>query len=518
MSKLKISLAKRELYESIRAQVRDQVQGDDREIRRAERQLQNFFKKRWKRSSFAHLRKKIESSDLIFWADFHGVRQFQKNLLRWLKSLNLQKRPLALALECLPVTAQKQLELYRRGHLTESDFLKKIKWDQVWGFPWSHYKPLFDWAREAGVPIIAVNEKGTSRSSRSRERKALSVIQNFLERNTEAQVICLYGEHHLIPRVGFDRSLRTSFWTKRKILQVFQNSDDLYFRHPPRVERSEGEVFKLDDRNYCLQNVSPWMKWQSYYLFLESSSEGEFEDDLDLTDYVLGLARVLSESLEIPLDLNRVSVLTSQDRLLWESLRKMRDEEAYLFQSLIRESLSFVRSDSGWSYLSRISANEAAGLAFEILLFQMNSNLKWIANHPAFWDFVIWVKSFSYFGSKVINPHRKSTGLIELQKKAKNRLGRPLERQAARLVLSYTLHQSLSKKFDWGDSAVSDSVRFQAAKWISGVIGEKIFRAHERGLLSLATLKSFLAKDPRDDNFHIVIQQFFELIDHDLEN
>lgn len=518
MSKLKVALAKRELYDFVRAQVADRVEGQDPEIKKAEKSLQRFFQRKWNKSSFQYLQKKIESSDLVFWSDFHGVRQFQKNLLRWVRILTdslseaESNRPLALALECLPQGSQKWIDAYLAGNLTEDDFLKKTRWEKIWGFPWGHYKPLFDWARETKSPIVAVNRFGRSVSSRDREKGCLLRLEKFMSENPDHIVICLYGEHHLLPE-GFPRLMTQSLKKRFNVLWVFQNSDELYFRHPPKAEKREGEIFKLDDKTFCLQNVSPWVKWQSYYLFLEASGETDFDEDLDLTEYVWGLSKVLGETLSIPVNLNEASVFTSQDRALWDFLKKMTDKEIEIFQGLIRESMSFVRRDKGWAFLGRISANEAASLAFEILHFQMNPELKWKADSQSFWDDLIWIKSFAYFGSKVINPHRKSQSLVDLQKKSRSFSGRPLERQAARLALSYSLHQSLGKKFNWEQVASSDSVRFLAVKWISGLLGERIFNAYHQGYLNLMSLKAFLLKNPSEPNFQAVIHQLSEVID-----
>jgi hypothetical protein len=517
MSKLKIALAKKELYNFIRAQVADRVSGRDSEIQRAEKSLQRVFKKQWNKSTFQHLRNKIESTDLVFWSDFHGVRQFQKNLLRWVKILTgpeaKVQRSLTLALECLPLQSQGYIDAYLAGNLTESDFLMKTQWDKVWGFPWSHYKPLFDWARETKSRILGINQMGRKVSSETREKTCLDLLEDYLSENPNHLVICLYGEHHLLPG-GFPSLLTRSFKKKIKTLRVFQNSDELYFRHPPRVEKRDGEIFKLDEETFCLQNVSPWVKWQSYYLFLESSTEADFDEDLDLTEYVWGLTKVLGETFSISINLNEAAVFTSQDRALWDHLKKLSDADVGIFQGLIRESMSFVRADKGWAYLGRISANEAASLAFEIVLFQMNPDLKWKSDSKIFWDFLIWVKSFAYFGSKILNPHRKSQSLIDLQKKSRSLSGRPHERQASRLALNYTLHQSLGKRFDWDQVRGSDSVRFLAVKWLSGLIGEKIFNAYNQGLLNLASLKAFLLKNPSDANFQAVVHQLYEVIDH----
>ena len=294
---------------------------------------------------------------------------------------------------------------------------------------------------------------------------------------------------------------------------MLQNSDSLYFKKPPAQQTVEGEIYKSTANHFCIQNVSPWVKWQNYNLFLEASSDSDFDEEFDLTDHVLGLSQILSKTLEIPLDPNHYAVFTNGDRALWDHLKKLPEAEFILFEGLIEENMSFVYLPGDWAFLGRISANETASLAMQALLFQFNPKLGWNLKVDAHWEFLIWIHAFSYFGSKLINPHRKSPTLLDLQKKSRLLSGRPVERQAARLAVNYTLHQSLGSENAFRELSLSDQVRFQAVKWISGLLGEKLYNAYNQGALNLATLKNFLQKNPQDKNFHVVVQSLYETVD-----
>ena len=506
----KTETIKRELFEKIRAQVSDRLGLQDREIRKAEKSFARFFSGDWRRSSAGPLQKQIDRANVIFWGDFHGVRQFQKNLVRWLKKQDVTKTPIVLALECLPSSAQKWVTLYLKGLISELEFLEKVKWNKVWGFPWSHYKPLFDWARETKQDLQVINSPKPGSGSAEREKWGIKLISNILLAKPEAKIFVLYGEYHLLPK-GFPEVSKKI--KNLRPLYVFQNSDSLYFKKPPVSQSLEGEIFKSTDQRFCIQNVSPWVKWQNYNLFLEASSDSDFEEDFDLTDHVLGLSQILSKTLEIPLDPNHYAVFTNGDRALWDHLKKLPEAEFVLFEGLIEENMSFVYLPGDWAFLGRISANETASLAMQALLFQFNPQLGWKLKADAHWEFLIWIHAFSYFGSKLINPHRKSPSLLELQKKSRLLSGRPVERQAARLAVNYTLHQSLGSENSFREVSLSDQVRFQAVKWISGLLGEKLYNAYNQGALNLATLKNFLQKNPQDKNFHVVVQSLYETVD-----
>jgi hypothetical protein len=510
---------KEDLYKRIRSQVADRLGLQDREIKMAEKGFSRFFSQAWRKSSNKELQKQIELSNLIFWGDFHGVRQYQKNLLRWLKKQDLNKAPLVLALECLPSKNQKWVDLFLTGELSESQFLEKVKWNQTWGFPWLHYKPLFDWARENKQSLKVINgpliQGKVHSSNKTREKWGLSIVLKEMEQNPKAKVFVLYGEYHLLPQ-GFSRHLKSFAPDQHQLrtLFVFQNSDSLYFKKPPLQQTAEGEVFKKSSSFYVIQNVSPWVKWQNYKLFLDASTDSDMDDELDLTDHVLSLVQILSQTLQIPLSKNQYSIFASHDKALWDHLKGLSESELLFFEDLIEETLSFTYLPGDWAFLGRITANESASLAMQLVLFHFNTQLTWKKRdkeNP--WEFLIWIYAISYFGSKLINPHRKTPSLQELRKISRAPHGRPTNRQAARLTVNYTLHQTLGKQVSLGEIRASRQVRFQAMKWISGILGEGIYSAFNQGALNLLTLKTFLQKNPGDKNFFLVVQNLFEIVD-----
>ncbi len=499
----KIETIKKELYVQIRRQVSDRLGLQDREIKKSEKSFNRFFSRSWKKSSTLALQKQIENSNLIFWGDFHGVREFQKNFLRWIKKQDLTQSPIVVALECLPSQTQKWVDLYLDRQISEEDFLKKVKWDQAWGFPWWHYKPIFEWARDHQQILRVINSPSARSTSKQRESKGLKLLADVLVQVPNSRIFVLYGEYHLLPQ-GFPSLVKKK--KKIKPLFVFQNSEALYFSKPFFQKDSEGAVFQSRSRGFCIQNVSPWVKWQNYNLFLESSQDLEFEEDLDLTEHILGLSKILSQVLKIPLDPGSISIFTNIDRALWDHLRKLPEQKLIFFKNLIEQNLSFVDPSGGWAYLGRISANEAASIAMQILFFQMNKKMDWESQNPFHWEHLIWAQAFSYFGSKVINPHRKSATLLDLQKKSKTAASGPVERQAARLAVHYTLHQSLGFPASFQENSMSRQVRFQAVKWISGLLGEKLYQEYSKGTLSLSNLKTLMAKNSFDKKNQFIVQ------------
>jgi len=77
--------------------------------------------------------------------------------LRSLETLAQGRRPLVLALEMVPAPRQPILTRYATGQLEEKAFLSEVDWAGVWGHDPELYLPLLRWARQKGVPLLALN-------------------------------------------------------------------------------------------------------------------------------------------------------------------------------------------------------------------------------------------------------------------------------------------------------------------------------------------------------------------------
>jgi uncharacterized iron-regulated protein len=64
---------------------------------------------------------------------------------------------LVLGFEMFPRQAQPALDDWVDGRLSEADFLNNTDWAHVWGFPAALYLPIFRFARDHHIPMIALN-------------------------------------------------------------------------------------------------------------------------------------------------------------------------------------------------------------------------------------------------------------------------------------------------------------------------------------------------------------------------
>ena len=64
---------------------------------------------------------------------------------------------MVIGFEMFPRRVQDVLDRWVAGELSESEFLQRSHWAEVWGFDAAYYLPLFHFARMHRVPMVALN-------------------------------------------------------------------------------------------------------------------------------------------------------------------------------------------------------------------------------------------------------------------------------------------------------------------------------------------------------------------------
>jgi len=77
--------------------------------------------------------------------------------LRMLEVLHQRQPGLVVGLEMLPRVVQPKIERFLRGETTVEVFLKEVEWQRYWSFSADYYIPLMVYARDQGIPLIALN-------------------------------------------------------------------------------------------------------------------------------------------------------------------------------------------------------------------------------------------------------------------------------------------------------------------------------------------------------------------------
>jgi uncharacterized iron-regulated protein len=424
----------RTLYDRFRTSARQSVGTLSPTLRKYYLEYQREFSDYTGVSSRSELLHAFIRSDILICGDYHTLRQAQRTALRLLveavEAVRLRGKHPVLALEMLRHSDTGAAALYLSGELDESRFLKQIRFDRNWGFQWENYRPLFKLAREKGIRVIGLNMPAQAKkpSLRQRDAFAATVLSDAMVQDPRLCVLAMMGDLHLsqghLPAALEKELARRG--KVRKVVVVHQNPERLYWKLAARGLEHEVGVVKLKKNVFCVMNTPPWVKLQSYLRWLEWSadphadappsvgSQGEYvEDFLELVRTIqksVGLERPIQDSFEIvwpghsPSGSPATKVSTFQ--------RKFR-------RALLSAIGSYFVPGEDAVYLSTPGVNGASTQASVYLHACLSG--RWKSFEFPRQDFysTIWVEALGFFGSKVINPHRRCYGPDDFSDAAK---------------------------------------------------------------------------------------------------
>ncbi len=515
---------RKELYRQMEAQVKVRLGGEDAELSAYRKEYEKEFNKKWQPSNRESLFRRLQASRLVLMGDFHALQQSQKTHLRVLKNLKTTK-PIILCLECFDAEDQPKIEKFMAGKTSEREFLKSIEWAKKWGFPWDHFRPLIRWAQTHKVPVYGINrvvKRRTAASLRTRDHFAAQKLHSILKNHSDAIVFAIYGDLHLadghIP-AAVVRLLGPAF--KKKIFRLFQNSEKIYFQLLEKELDSSVDVIELSSGAFCLQNVPPWVKWQNYLMYLEQTYDlglSEYEESVDCTDHINSYIKIISEELGKGMKADDMAVYTAQDQQLWTLLHdRFNAEELRWIECLIEEENSFYLPELGIGYLARPTVNHAATLAAKYIHAKLSSTEQSFFKMPR--DFLrqIWIEGLAYFGSKIINHKRKTDTVTDLRMALTSRSSGGASKEPLKLALAQKMHELMVvSNRQQGRATIQPKQKdsyILASRLLGGMMGERLYSAYHKKLLSKATLNGFLKKSMTNDSFNIAYYEMMEIIE-----
>lgn len=406
-------------------------------------------------------------ANVVYFGDYHTLRTAQSSVLSILKELVRQrKRKVVLGVEMFHAANNAQAQALIDGRISSADFRKAVRWYKSWGFPWQSFGRLFDFARAHGVPMFGLNINADERVNNLawRDEFAARLIASLTQLYPDSLIAVLYGDLHIAQchmPARVDEEL-ARFGVKRRQVQLFQNSEELYWRLVDKKLEHVVDVLKVRRDAYCILNATPLVKYQSFLNWQENSSELVFTglEDLDLSspgestlleevvEFVKNIAAFLK--VEIP-DPAAFELATAADLDLLENLV---EKGAYAAQEVdalksymhLAETAFFVRANV--LYLGNLSVSHAAEGAMKFLLGMLRP-MRTAAVEPRD-DFYarITLEALAFFGSKVINPRRKARTLaewreVELEYKNKRGLSeaQKTDREIARAYVAHCEHE-----------------------------------------------------------------------------
>lgn len=111
-------------------------------------------------------RQKLDSSEtlkqaakpgVVLLGESHTSREDHLWQLQTVAGLHAHHPQMIIGFEAFPREVQPILDEWSAGKLSQQEFLKKVRWSEVWGYDADFYMPLFDFARQNRLPMIALN-------------------------------------------------------------------------------------------------------------------------------------------------------------------------------------------------------------------------------------------------------------------------------------------------------------------------------------------------------------------------
>jgi hypothetical protein len=502
----------------LQAQVRAYTGGHSPALERYYREYLRDFRRYHAPSNYGELYQAMLESDLVLVGDYHTLRQSQQVALGLVERAALDSRPACLALEMVRAEHQLHLDAFLTGSMDEAAFLRAIEYRQTWNFEWGNYRPLFDAARRAGMRVVGVNH--VAGSLRDRDARIAETLATLVRAAPERRVLVLIGDLHLATNhlpAELERRLDGVRPAPRQLL-VYQNSDSLYWNLAQRGSDTETQVVRLGRDRYCVLEVPPYVKLQSY-LGWEQAQERWSEDASwdgeaggpSCAAMVEHIARRLAAFLGMPPVDAHVDVYGQLDEAFFDALAgcELDSERRREIQLHAFSNRSVWVPELNAVYLPYFSINHAAEEAAHVLQTRTGGFAPVAGDRfEDFYARILWA-GIGYAASKIVNPRRRTVGEPELRQfshAASRRLHEPdlaFRKLVARFVLQ---HREQERAQAGGRRGRLKQIYEQELEvtleicWtLGGLLGERLHAAVRQGRLEPAELRA-LVTAPRSEH------------------
>ena len=93
---------------------------------------------------------------IVFMGEVHSDQRHHQIHTRIIERLISRYGSVNLAMEALPQRSQGVIDEFVEGKIKEADYLRQVKWDQVWGFDYGMYKPKVDLVISSGGRVWGI--------------------------------------------------------------------------------------------------------------------------------------------------------------------------------------------------------------------------------------------------------------------------------------------------------------------------------------------------------------------------
>ncbi len=155
-------------------------------------------------SSWQQILPELQKAQVVYLGETHDSKIDHQNQLKIIQELYKRNQKIAIAMEMFQAPYQDIVDQYLAGKMTEGELIEKSEYKQRWGFPWEYYAPILRFAKEKGLPVLALNtpsevtrkvaRQGLS-SLTAGERKFIPPISEIRTDNQEYRQLALAAFH-----------------------------------------------------------------------------------------------------------------------------------------------------------------------------------------------------------------------------------------------------------------------------------------------------------------------------------
>ena len=355
-----------------------------------------------------------------------------------------------------------------------------------------------------------------------RDQHAAKVVQDAYQKHQDHLIYVIYGDLHLAHN-HLPQQLREVLGKKVNTLIVFQNSEKLYFQLSRRGEEHDFDVLKRSSNRFCVQSSPPWVKWQTYLMYLDENHDVDLEDEeddaIDYTDYLSAQIRFLLKDLEIQLKVDDIEVYTPKDDELWDRLEKdLQVDPLRRVEYLASQDRSFFLPSEGLFYFSRISLNHAAELAGQYIQAKLTKRSLNPSQYPRDFEAQVWLEGLGFFSSKMVNHKRKAENITDFKSKIVGQTNTDCLHQALLLALDQRMIEFMSdhlagKTIERKIRPRSFKVYVEAARLLGQMFGDRLFESYRDGEVSQQDVADVFKTDISSSEFKTVYYRWMKRLE-----
>ena len=164
--------------------------------------------------NIAALSKELQNKRIIYIGEVHNNPLHHSVQLELIRNLYQNSYKIAIGMEMFQDDFQDVLDRYIAGWMDEKEFLEKTEYQKRWGYDYSLYKPILDFARENRIPVAAlsINSDTVKKISNSGitgadslELSKLPVGIDFTDEDYEEFLKKLYDSHPKSEKSDFNK-------------------------------------------------------------------------------------------------------------------------------------------------------------------------------------------------------------------------------------------------------------------------------------------------------------------------